>query len=58
MAREPPYLPPEQVWVVKVQRCGLREALLAGLDGLKGPFPPKRARFPALVAPLELPRST
>jgi hypothetical protein len=58
MAREPPHQPPGPMYVVKVQRCGLRGALLVGLDGLKGSFPPKRARFPALVALLELPGST
>jgi hypothetical protein len=44
--------------VVRTQRCGLREALLAGLDGLKGSFHRLRAHFPALVALLELPDGT
>jgi hypothetical protein len=34
------------MYVVRVQRCGLRGALLAGLDGLKDSFPPKERAFP------------
>ena len=58
MAREPPHQPPGPMYVVKVQRCGLREALFAHFDRPKGSFPRPRARFPALVALLELLGST
>jgi hypothetical protein len=58
MAKEPPHLPPEPMYVAKVQRCGLREALFAHFDRPKGSFPPKRARFPVLVALLEPPGGT
>jgi hypothetical protein len=54
MAREPPPLPPGTMYVVKVQRCGLRGALFAHFDRPKGSFPPRRVRLPALVALLEL----
>jgi hypothetical protein len=43
------------MYVVKVQRCGLREALFAHFDRPKGSFPRPRARFPVSAALLGLP---
>jgi hypothetical protein len=39
------------MYVVKVQRCGLRGALLAHFDRPKGSFPPKREHLSRLSGP-------